>query len=99
MTEIPRTLTTKYVTALRSYLAGGGEAILHQAYDLARQAMAEGCGGLDLARIHHQALATVVQPPVSASGKSRTPKKAENLTLEILSSFDEPHPASLETHL
>src|SRR5260370_27351855 len=99
MTNVPRTLATKYVTALRSYLAGGGEAILHQAYDLARQAMAEGCGVLDLARIHHQALVTVVQPALSASGKSRTLKKAEIFLLEILSPFEATHRAFRETNL
>jgi signal transduction histidine kinase len=99
MTDVPRTLTTKYVTALRSYLAGGGEAILHQAYDLARQAMAEGCGVLDLARIHHQALVTVVLPGLSASGKSRTLKKAEVFLLEILSPFEVTHRGFRQTNL
>jgi len=99
MTDFPRTFTTEYVTALRSYLAGGGEAILHQAYDLARQAMAEGCGVLDLARIHHQALVTVVQPALGASGKSRTLKKAEVFLLEILSPFEATHRAFRETNL
>src|SRR6266478_6629871 len=99
MTELPRMFTTKYATALRSYLAGGGEAILHQAYDLARQAMAEGCGVLDLARIHHQALVTVVQPALGASGKNRTLKKAEVFLLEILSPFEATHRAFRETNL
>ncbi len=99
MTELPRMFTTQYVTALRSYLAGGGEAILHQAYDLARQAMAEGCGVLDLAKIHHQALVTVVLPVLSASGKSRTLKKAEVFLLEILSPFEVTHRGFRETNL
>ncbi len=99
MTDVPRTLTTKYVTALRSYLAGGGEAILHQAYDLARQAMAGGCGVLDLARIHHQALVTVLLPALSASGKNRTLKKAEVFLLEILSPFEATHRGFRETNL
>ncbi len=99
MTDLPRMFTTKYVTALRSYLAGGGEAILHQAYDLARQAIAEGWGVLDVARVHHQALVTVVLPGLTPSGKSRTLKKAEGFLLEILSPFEVTHRGFRETNL
>src|SRR5438128_25575 len=39
---------------------GGGGANLHRAYELGRRALAEGLGGLEMASLHHQALATVV---------------------------------------
>src|SRR5207245_4693770 len=56
-------------------------------------------GVLDVARVHHQALVTVVRPGLPSSGKSRTLKKAEVFLLEILSPFEVTHRGFRETNL
>jgi signal transduction histidine kinase len=49
-------LSERYRNILREYLKEGGEIFLSQGYDLARQALVEGHGVLDIADIHHRAL-------------------------------------------
>lgn len=48
-------LTGEYREALRDYLSGGGEAPLHKAYELGRQALASGTGLLALVDMHQTA--------------------------------------------
>ena len=56
---------TGYAEAFRSYLAGGGETGLESAYELGREAVTGELSLLELARIHHQVLASFIQsaPP------------------------------------
>lgn len=81
------TLPEQYVAALENYLAGSGEAPLHQAYELGRKALTDGLGVLDLAMLHHRALRAVAITDVSAAKPSRYDKAAEFFA-ESLSPFE-----------
>jgi signal transduction histidine kinase len=61
MRAFPPDLHDMYRTALKSYLADGGEAPLHEAYELGRQAMGSGVGLLGLVNIHHTALTALIR--------------------------------------
>lgn len=56
-----RQLAARYEELLEAYLADGSEAVLSQGYDLARRALVDGCGALELAAIHHHALRRVIR--------------------------------------
>jgi len=53
-----RSCSRQYEAILRRYLAQKHEAVLQQAYELGRRAIARGLGVLDMARVHQQALAS-----------------------------------------
>ncbi|MBW8815763.1 MAG: response regulator [Caulobacterales bacterium] len=57
MNRFPIGFAQLYASALEAHLRQSGEPALHQAYELGRQAMSEGVGVLDLAQLHHEALA------------------------------------------
>ena len=46
-----------YVEALGRHVSRGDEATLRDGYELGRRAVAEGCSAIELAAIHHDALA------------------------------------------
>jgi hypothetical protein len=50
-------LRRAYVTALDRHVAAADEATLRDGYELGRRAVADGCSALELAAIHHDALA------------------------------------------
>src|ERR1700682_4439625 len=49
-------LAERYRKILQEYLRDGGEISLSRGYELARQALVDGYGVLDMADIHHRAL-------------------------------------------
>jgi serine phosphatase RsbU (regulator of sigma subunit) len=53
-------LRERYQAAFASYLSTPSEAALEQAFTLGREAVGEGLSPLDLAQVHHEALASVV---------------------------------------
>jgi len=84
-------LTRQYAGVLRHYAQRQQEALLQQAYELGRKAIAEGLGVLDMARIHQRALAGCLRP-ISSDAKERdTLKAAETFFLEMLSPFEAAH--------
>jgi len=99
MNDPLRDLRDQYTRTLQDYLAEAGETNLHHAYELGRQALAEGLGILEIASMHHHALATV-------AGSIRTPeemrnisKSAENFFAEALSPFEMAHRGFREANL
>src|SRR5258707_7431704 len=64
---IPSTnqLEIEYESALKTYLARGGEDALQQAYEFGRSAVFAGLGILDVAEIHHRAISAILpnRPP------------------------------------
>jgi signal transduction histidine kinase len=56
----------RYQTALQEYLAHGGQAALERADELGREALQEGLGVLDVAALHHRALAAILQAKETA---------------------------------
>ncbi len=81
-----RTLAREYAHALRDFVSGAGEAALTRAYELGRMAAVEGISVLDLAMVHHEALAAL---PATASPAVRsTLTLAAQFFAESLSPFE-----------
>lgn len=78
----------RYRAALQDSLDGGGEAALLRAYDLGRQAMAEGLGILDLAAIQQEALAEALAAGTAREERARVVVALGNLFAECLSPYD-----------
>src|SRR5690349_10659333 len=57
MSDPPPNFADAYAAALEGHLLRSGEQALHRAYELGRQALAEGLGLLDITLFHHGALA------------------------------------------
>jgi signal transduction histidine kinase len=93
-----RRLARRYVASLREYLADEQEAVLEQAYELGRVAIARGLGVLDLVRVHQQALETLVWPALHGHQKLDL-RAAETFFLEVLSPFEAAHRGFRETNI
>ncbi|MBI4429408.1 MAG: PAS domain S-box protein [Ignavibacteriales bacterium] len=84
-------LARDYKAALRSYLAGAGEPALQRAFELGRKAVEEGMGSIDLALVHHDALANnLVQVPNLEEGM-RVAKLGSNFFAETLAPIEMSH--------
>src|SRR5213594_1995797 len=84
-------LTEQYACALENYLAGGGEAGLRDAYELARQALANGLGVLEMASLHHEALAKILPRLSTPEERARMAKATEKFFVESLTPFEMTH--------
>jgi light-regulated signal transduction histidine kinase (bacteriophytochrome) len=82
-----RDLQQRYSEAFLSYLAGAGEIGLNHAYELGREALADGLGVLDIAITHHGALGAVVAGEPAAAHHGQIAKAAEFFA-ETLSPFE-----------
>lgn len=94
-----RRLTRHYAAALRKYLADEQEAVLAEAYDLGRLAIARGLGVLDMARAHQQASEVSTWPAETGTGGNSALKAADTFFLESLSPFEVTHRGFRETNL
>ncbi len=88
MTESATPLQTEYRAALQDHLAGAGEAALQRAYEIGRKALAQGVGVLELASLHHQALAAALRRVTSPAEQARALGAAETFFAESLSPFE-----------
>ena len=61
-------LAERYLEILHEYVGGTSETSLSRGYDLARRALVDGCGVLELAAIHHQALRRVFMEHGASDG-------------------------------
>jgi two-component system sensor histidine kinase UhpB len=93
-----RELLEWYTRALYDYLSGAGEEALHRAYELARKAIADGLGLLDMATVHHAAIMRVMPRPLSAEERARIIKALEDFFIESLSPFEMTHRAFRESN-
>src|ERR1051325_1465058 len=84
-------LSEQYAAALCRYLARQQESSLQQAYELGREAIVDGLGVLDVARIHQRALAASLTHVQSAAARARTFRAAEVFFMETLSPFEAAH--------
>src|SRR5437899_12481590 len=91
MNDPLRDLRDQYTRTLHDYLAEAGETNLHHAYELGRRALAEGLGILEMASLHHHALATVVGSVRMPEEMTNISKSAENFFTEALSPFEMTH--------
>lgn len=74
----------RYAQALRDYLTGKGEEALRQAYEIGREAVAEGVTLLDMAAIHREAWLRFL----GAAGPSEKDGAAFDFLAETLSPFE-----------
>jgi PAS domain S-box-containing protein len=77
-------LANEYAAGLRAYIAGAGEAALARAYELGRRAAGDGISLLDLAMIHHDALASAL----GGDDDRATAALAAQFLAECLSPFE-----------
>ena len=60
MNRHPEDLAERYLDILHEYVRGTDETSLSHGYELARRALVDGCGILELAAIHHQTLRQLI---------------------------------------
>lgn len=84
-------LARRYATMLRKYLANEHEAVLEQAYELGRAAIAGRFGVLDMARVHLEARENFLRSDVSGKNCRRISKLAGTFFLQTLSPFEATH--------
>ena len=75
----------EYASAMRHYVAGGGEAALTRAYELGRSAAGNGFGLLHVAMLHHEAL---LELPPAGAGSPPPAEMAGQFLAEVLSPFE-----------
>jgi signal transduction histidine kinase len=83
-----RSLAERYQTVLQEYLAGEGEPALQQAYEIGHQAVGVGLGILDVATVHGEALARIVQQTQTPEESARAVKRATSFFVESVSAFE-----------
>lgn len=83
-----KNLSKEYQSALKDFLAGGGETSLESAYMLGRQALEQSIGVLDIAAAHHKALIALLDRPEASTHETRIIKQASKFLAECLSPFE-----------
>ena len=86
----PARFRSDYVAALQEHVDRPDERTLRAGYELGRTAVSAGVSALDLAAIHHDALAASLQAPAKPS-VSNVVADAGSFFQEILSSFEMVH--------
>ncbi|HTS16186.1 MAG TPA: sensor histidine kinase [Verrucomicrobiae bacterium] len=92
-------LSRHYRAALRKYLERGLQAGSEPARRLGRQAMALGLETLDLARIHEQALITLVLPSYSAKTRGAMVRRAGAFFAEAITPIEKTHHTAREANI
>ena len=82
-----------YTGALRKYLADGGEAPLQEAYELGRQGLTGGSGVLQMADLHHTALARLAGDGEGSRFCAEPIVRAGQFFAESMSPFEMTHRA------
>jgi len=91
-------LSRHYHKALRGHLEQSRPAGLQAAQDLGRQAMTIGLETLDLARIHEQALITLVLPSASPGTRASMIRRAGAFFAQAITPIEHTHRIALETN-
>src|SRR5439155_11264306 len=94
-----RKLSRQYAVGLRNFMKGRNEAMLAQAYELGRDAIARGLGVLDMARIHEAALLAVLKPEDRSISLFGVLNGAAAFLMETLSPFEATHRGFREANL
>jgi two-component system sensor histidine kinase UhpB len=84
-------LRERYFTALRDYLANGGESALQQAYEIGRRAIGEGLAALELLAVHQEAVDTIVREKTDVESCATAIGESGKFLAECLSSFEMTH--------
>lgn len=88
----------EYVSNLQQYLDGEGERTLERAYALARKALDNGVGVLEMAALHHEAMAQVMRGALRSVVVEQRIKAAETFLVESLSPFELTHSSFRESN-
>ena len=94
----PTDLQAMCVEALRRHLSEAGEPTLHSAYELARRAMAEGFGVLDMAVMLHRALREAASQLDGEEIPAQFLRRFESFALECFSPFEMAHRGAREAN-
>jgi hypothetical protein len=78
----------RYRAALLDYLLGSDEAGLVRAYELGRSAMQEGLGLLEILRVHHGTMRTIVGSARDVDGMLKTLDAGGHFLMETVSPFE-----------
>jgi two-component system sensor histidine kinase UhpB len=92
-------LKDQYIQTLQDHLAATGETNLHRAYELGRRALDEGLGVLEMASLHHHALATVAASVRAPEERKNIVETAGNFFAEALSPFEMTHRGFREANM
>src|SRR5579859_245946 len=84
-------LERAYTRALEEYLSRGGEDALRSAYEIGRTALSDGRGVLDIAAVHHAAVARVLQGMSPSASSMRGLDRAQEFFAESLSPYEIAH--------
>ena len=87
----PTEIEHSYPDALAEYLSAGGESALRSAYEMGREALENGLGVLEMAAIHHTALASVLQRMSGSAAAERAFDRAKEFFSESLSPYEMAH--------
>jgi signal transduction histidine kinase len=77
-----------FAANLRDYLSGGGESARERAYEIGREAMAQGLGLADLTSAHRDATAEQLESAQSVSEARHIVLRSTELCLETLTPFE-----------
>jgi hypothetical protein len=88
VTDGARRFEAAYATALEDYLRDRGEAALHVAYQLGREAVSRQLSVLDLTVIHQEALMSALAGASGAADVQAITRAAGDFFLESLGSFE-----------
>lgn len=92
-------LSRPYQAALRQHLKRSGPATLQPAKSLGSQAMTLGLETLELARIHEQALITLVLPSDSPATREAMVRRAGAFFAEAITPIEKTHHAALKANV
>lgn len=81
----------QYTAALQDFVEGGGEAALSRAYELARKALAEGMGLMEMATVYQNAIESVLVGNLTHEELARRLKAAGECFRETLTPFEMTH--------
>jgi two-component system, NarL family, sensor histidine kinase DegS len=99
MNDHVQRLGRSYAISLHKYLENKQEAVLEQAYELARTAIGKGLGVLDMARVHQESLKKVFHSSAETKGGTCVLEAAEAFLCESLSPFEATHRGFREMNL
>jgi signal transduction histidine kinase len=91
MTDRLPALADTYTAALLACLDRPTEDALANAYEIGRQAFADGFGVMEIATVHARALAAVLAEPLDNAGRARRLDACERFFGEVLSPFEMAH--------
>jgi signal transduction histidine kinase len=92
-------LDVRYRETLREYLAHPDEALLERAYGLGREALASGCGVLDMATMHSQAAAVMLESSDPGADRQQLTDALERFFIEAISPFEIAHRSFRDANL